>query len=580
MAFVTDNITIEGLEDKLITRYNPNIQATANTTTSLTSASNSLQIFTGSTSGQIIKLPSGTTLTNGWQFLVYNASTQIITIQDNGGNQIIQIGAGQNVSIFLQSNATTNGVWLSSLTSSIHYLSAASLAEFVQGISYLQAVGGGTLHITGTITLAANLTVDTTNVRIVSDDSPTNAIVLNSFVLNLKGTSSYFGNVRFTGSTAAGARSQLAITTDASIAAAYFMWFDNCVFKNIVGDTALNTANTPSGICIDCANTPGVAVNIVFSSCNVTTDGIGTSTYLYGLGTRFGTGALNQIFIASHIGQVEGRNRFVMAPVSGTASAATKIIFNTDGTGVLVGTLEVPSLGTVNYASSVAAHAIKKYLSATTGTTLSVIKDDANYINDGVIAVNAASANQTLTMPATTFYMDGFSLVFNKAGGYNLTLVPNGTATVNGSGSNYVSRGYNTQLVATYNQSAGNWVIVEDNNRNANSVATTDATVTTLSTITIPTDSVVFVEARILARRTGGSAGTAGDSAAYVRRIRYKNVGGTVTANAPTTEFTDEDQAAWNATLDVSGTTGRIRVTGATNNNITWFSEFDVEVVV
>lgn len=104
--------------------------------------------------------------------------------------------------------------------------------------------------------------------------------------------------------------------------------------------------------------------------------------------------------------------------------------------------------------------------------------------------------------------------------------------------------------------------------RSANTT-TTDATVTTLQTIAIPTDTTVLIEARVTARRTGGSAGTNGDSAYYIVRGRAKNIAGTVTLHDVISEES-EDQAGWDADLDVDSTDVRVRVTGAVDNNITW----------
>ena len=35
-------------------------------------------------------------------------------------------------------------------------------------------------------------------------------------------------------------------------------------------------------------------------------------------------------------------------------------------------------------------------------------------------------------------------------------------------------------------------------------------------------------------------------------------------------------QTGWNGTMDVSGTSARIRVTGAANNNVTWTATYEV----
>lgn len=103
-------------------------------------------------------------------------------------------------------------------------------------------------------------------------------------------------------------------------------------------------------------------------------------------------------------------------------------------------------------------------------------------------------------------------------------------------------------------------------------VATTDATQTTLDTFTITASKTYLIEARVLARRTGGAAGTADDGAAYIRRAMVTTKAGTVTINAVQDGLTQEDQAGWDCTLDVNAATVRVRVTGAADNNVVWHS--------
>jgi hypothetical protein len=98
----------------------------------------------------------------------------------------------------------------------------------------------------------------------------------------------------------------------------------------------------------------------------------------------------------------------------------------------------------------------------------------------------------------------------------------------------------------------------------------------TLATLTIPTDSVVLVEVRVLARRTGGSAGTVGDSADYVRTCRFKNVAGVTTQYNLQTDHTSEDQSFWDATITSAGL---IQVRGQTNNTINWTVTYAVQVL-
>ena len=111
-------------------------------------------------------------------------------------------------------------------------------------------------------------------------------------------------------------------------------------------------------------------------------------------------------------------------------------------------------------------------------------------------------------------------------------------------------------------------------------VSTTNNTVTTLATVATITNTVMLLQVNVLAVRTGGTSGTAGDSGTYIRTARVKNVGGTVTIASLQTDFTSEDQAAWNATLSVSGTNVLITVAGANNNNVDWVTTYWVETVV
>lgn len=102
------------------------------------------------------------------------------------------------------------------------------------------------------------------------------------------------------------------------------------------------------------------------------------------------------------------------------------------------------------------------------------------------------------------------------------------------------------------------------------SVNTTDATVTTVATIPAASNTSVLVDCSIVGRRTGGSAGAAGDGAGYNVRAVAKNVAGTLTIIGQATTVIGESQAGWDAVAAVSGTNILLRVTGAVNNNISW----------
>ena len=112
-----------------------------------------------------------------------------------------------------------------------------------------------------------------------------------------------------------------------------------------------------------------------------------------------------------------------------------------------------------------------------------------------------------------------------------------------------------------------------------NRVTTTNNTITNLHIFTVPASTTYYIHAIVVARRTGGSAGTAEDGASYEIRGCYKNVAGTATIIGALNTITNESQVSWSATLSPTSNTVRLRVTGATNNNITWHTTSKVYYV-
>jgi hypothetical protein len=100
--------------------------------------------------------------------------------------------------------------------------------------------------------------------------------------------------------------------------------------------------------------------------------------------------------------------------------------------------------------------------------------------------------------------------------------------------------------------------------------ATTDATVTSIFAHTITDNNTYLFTAHVVARRTGGTGGTTGDSASYIVRGSYKRNGAGPVQVAQGKSFTAEDQAGWDAAFAISGNDVQLQVTGAVNNNVTW----------
>jgi hypothetical protein len=108
------------------------------------------------------------------------------------------------------------------------------------------------------------------------------------------------------------------------------------------------------------------------------------------------------------------------------------------------------------------------------------------------------------------------------------------------------------------------------------SVTTTDATVTTIATIPIPSSTTLLIQALVTGRRTGGSAGATDDAATYEFSASYKNLGGVATELGESNIFSAEDQPTWNCTLSPSGSNALLQVTGAINNTINWSVSYTV----
>lgn len=100
--------------------------------------------------------------------------------------------------------------------------------------------------------------------------------------------------------------------------------------------------------------------------------------------------------------------------------------------------------------------------------------------------------------------------------------------------------------------------------------STTDATATTIYTEVLPPSTTTLSVGYVVARRTGGAAGTAEDGAAY--RVEYvaKNNAGTATVIGSVITAIGESQAGWDVTLVASGGSVLVKVTGAASNNVSW----------
>lgn len=111
---------------------------------------------------------------------------------------------------------------------------------------------------------------------------------------------------------------------------------------------------------------------------------------------------------------------------------------------------------------------------------------------------------------------------------------------------------------------------------------TTTATNVQKDIAVVPTtkDTVMLLEARVEGRRQATSTGGVdGDSASYVRIARIKNINNVLTIKDLQSSYTSEDQNAWNCIIDINGTNARVRIQGASNNDIDWSCTYIVQIL-
>jgi hypothetical protein len=106
-------------------------------------------------------------------------------------------------------------------------------------------------------------------------------------------------------------------------------------------------------------------------------------------------------------------------------------------------------------------------------------------------------------------------------------------------------------------------------------VQTNDASPTTLASLTLISQRAYWLEAHIVARAGDGS-----NRALYVRAaLVYREGGGAVLQGSVAAIATVESDAAWDATIDVSGNDARVQVTGAAATAIKWACRLTYQAV-
>jgi hypothetical protein len=225
-----------------------------------------------------------------------------------------------------------------------------------------------------------------------------------------------------------------------------------------------------------------------------------------------------------------------------TIQDATQTLVGRDTTDTLTNkTLTSPVLNTPTLSGATGS------LSSPVLTTPQI--NDTSSDHQYIFSVSELSADRTVNLPLLTSN-DAFVFEAHTQTLTNKTLTSptlGGTITFS-----------STSMQATGNARARTYSDIAN-------VQTTDATVTSLFTWTILDEAATMVTAEVAGCRSTGA-----ETATYVRKIRFKRDGGTVSAGTVDTSFTSEETSTWDCTIDNSTSTGRVRVTGVAAVTIDW----------
>jgi hypothetical protein len=104
-------------------------------------------------------------------------------------------------------------------------------------------------------------------------------------------------------------------------------------------------------------------------------------------------------------------------------------------------------------------------------------------------------------------------------------------------------------------------------------VSTSDATTTTLWSLATDNNTSYYIEADIIARQSTGETNI------YKIAWRGNNTSSSIASQATITIMTSEEVSTWDATIDTSSTTVRVRVTGAAATSINWATTVRIRTV-
>lgn len=253
----------------------------------------------------------------------------------------------------------------------------------------------------------------------------------------------------------------------------------------------------------------------------------------------------------------------------GTIGITNSLIID-DGTDITISTTAIG--GDVSISSLNATVGI----SANTSLSLSTLGGDIN------LSTGSGDINLTADNTSWGVALNGLYVSFISVPGNYTSVIGTDTFQLSNTAQTIFGRILNSSLTATRSftlpDSTGTFILSD--NCIKRTVSTTDATTTTIATISTSSNQGYLIKSKIVCRKTGGAGtGTTGDVNGYVRTVKAKNVAGTVTLGTISSDYTDEDIAPFNVTYTVSGTNILLQVSGSINNNVDWDSTSEILIV-
>lgn len=128
-----DSWKVEGLQSSKSQRWQVLSTDTSASTLQLLASSEFIQVLTGSTSGQIVKMPDATTLLVGHSYQIWNISTKVVLAKNFASTVIGTLPENAVVAtITLTDNSTAAGVWLLSISNIVTGIGTEATLTFTR----------------------------------------------------------------------------------------------------------------------------------------------------------------------------------------------------------------------------------------------------------------------------------------------------------------------------------------------------------------------------------------------------------------------------------------------------------------